>query len=418
MVAEILCIGTELLIGDIVNTNAAFLSKSLSEHGFDVLYHSVCGDNRERMKSCIKLALERSDVVVSTGGLGPTYDDITMEIFAEAFDLPLYKNTEAENAIIQYFEKMGRTMTDNNLKQAYVPETAVVMINQCGTAPGVIIKKNGKTAVLLPGPPREMKDMFCNQVLPIIAADTGKVLVSSNVNIFGMGESSVENELRDIMVSMKNPTLAPYVNDGEVRIRVTAGAENEQKAKELIAPVVKTVCERLGNCVYGVDCESIQSALVSKLKSYSLTIATAESCTGGLLSAMITDVSGSSDVFGYGVCTYANEAKVNMVGVNQDTLDKYGAVSEQTAMEMASGILKVSGADIAVSLTGIAGPTGGTEDKPVGLVWLGVATKERVYAKKLLLARHNHSDRKYIRTLAAKNAIKAAYDEAERLVKM
>ncbi len=417
MVAEILCIGTELLIGDIVNTNAAFLSKSLSEHGFDVLYQSVCGDNKQRLESCIKLALERSDIVVTTGGLGPTYDDITVNIFAKAFGLELCRNEQVENTIRDYFLKMGRTMTENNLKQALVPRDSTVFINQCGTAPGICIKKDGKTAVLMPGPPREMKPMFTEQILPFIAQDTGKVLVSSNVNIFGLGESSVEEKLRDLMENMTNPTLAPYINDGEVRVRITASGKDEDDAKKKLSPVIETVCERLGDVVFGIDCDSIQEALVDKLREYNLTISTAESCTGGLVSSMITDVSGSSEVFGYGVCTYANEAKQKLIGVKEDTLRKYGAVSEQTATEMAIGVKQLSGSDIAVSLTGIAGPGGGTEEKPVGLVYLGVAAGDKAYAKKLLLARHNHSDRAFIRTLAAKNALKAALDEAERLVK-
>jgi len=416
MIAEILCIGTELLIGDIVNTNAAFLSKSLSEHGFDVYYQSVCGDNKQRLEDCIKLALDRSDIVITTGGLGPTYDDITLNIFAKAFGLELYRNEDVENSIKDYFSKMGRVMTENNLKQALVPEDSTVFINQCGTAPGICIKKNGKTAVLMPGPPREMKPMFTGQVLPFISGDTGKVLVSSNVNIFGLGESSVEEKLCDLMESMTNPTLAPYINDGEVRVRITASGKDNEEAKKKLSPVIKTVCDRLGDVVFGVDCNSMQEALVKKLCEYKLTVATAESCTGGLLSSMITEVPGSSEVFGYGVCTYANEAKQKLLGVNEETLKKHGAVSEQTAMEMAEGVKKLSGADIAVSLTGIAGPSGGTDEKPVGLVYLGVAAGDRVYAKKLLLARHNHSDRNFIRTLAAKNALKAALDEAERLV--
>ena len=415
MIAEIICIGTELLIGDIVNTNATYISKKLSESGFDVLYHSVCGDNGERLEKCIKLAFSRSDLVVTTGGLGPTYDDITAEKCAGAMGIECEMNDSVAVSIKEYFERTGRKMTENNLKQALVPKDSHIFMNNYGTAPGICAEKDGKVLVMLPGPPREMKPMLDEQVLPYLKKYSSKVLVSSNVNIFGMGESSVETLLCDLMKNSKNPTLAPYVNDGDVRVRVTASGENEDEAKKLVNEYVEKVKQAVGEFVYDVDSTSLEETLVRILREKKLTVSTAESCTGGLLSSAITEISGSSEVFGFGVCTYANEAKMKLLGVKSETLEKYGAVSEKTAMEMAKGVKELSGSDIAVSLTGIAGPSGGTQEKPVGLVYLGVAAGEKLYAKKLLLARHSKTDRAFIRTLAVKNALKAVIDEALEL---
>ncbi len=412
MVAEIFCIGTELLIGDIVNTNAAYISKKLSEQGFDVLYHSVCGDNGERLQKSLMLAFSRSDLVVTTGGLGPTYDDITLEKCAQALGVECEMNEAVADSIRDYFARTGRTMTDNNLKQALLPKGAKIFMNNYGTAPGICVEKDGKVLVMLPGPPREMKPMLDEQVLTYLRKYSSKVLVSSNVNIFGMGESSVEALLADLMKTSKNPTLAPYVNDGEVRVRVTASGKDENEARALVNECVEKVKTAVGAHVYDVDSPSMESTLVRILGEKKLTLSTAESCTGGLVSAALTNVSGASEVFGFGVCTYANEAKMRLLGVKSETLESCGAVSQQTAMEMAKGVKELSGSDIALSLTGIAGPTGGTEEKPVGLVYLGVAAGEKLYAKKLLLAQHNKKDRSFIRTLAVKNALKAAIDEA------
>lgn len=410
MTAEIFCIGTEVLIGDIINTNAAYIARRLSESGINVYYHSVCGDNNGRMKECLDIALSRSDLVITTGGLGPTYDDITKEMVAEKFGLPLILNEEILERLTGYFEKSGRVMTENNKKQAYIPQDAHVFPNMFGTADGIAVTKDNKTVIMLPGPPREMKPMLDNQVIPYLAANTDHILVSSNVSIFGMGESSVENALADLMKSSTNPTVAPYCGNGEVRLRVTARGKDEKEARVLIAPVVDKIKEVIGGFVYGVDVPSIESVVVEKLKERHMTVAFAESCTGGLISKRITDVPGASEVFGFGFCTYANEAKMKILGVKEETLASHGAVSEETASEMAQGALKVSGADIAVAVTGIAGPGGGTPEKPVGLVYMGVATKDGVTVKKLLLAQHKGHDRDFVRTLTANNAFKAILD--------
>ena len=409
-IAEIFCIGTEVLIGDIANTNAMYIAKRLSEHGINVYYHTVCGDNEARMKACVNAALERADIVVTTGGLGPTYDDITKEILAGALGIPLVYHKEIEERILAYFARTGRTPTKNVGKQAYIPENAVIFENRFGTADGIAMEKDGKTVVMMPGPPREMRPMLDDQIIPYLTKDTGRVLVSVNVNIFGMGESFVEDKLSALMRNSVNPTVAPYINDGEVRLRVTASAKTEDEARAMIQPVTKQITDTLGSVVYGVDEPSIEAVVVRRLKEAGKTVSFAESCTGGLIAKRLTDVSGASDVFGYGFVTYANEAKTRLIGVNEDTLKAYGAVSEQTAREMADGARRVSGADIAVAVTGIAGPTGGTPEKPVGLVYMGIASENGVNVKKLLLGGSSGKDRAYIRTLTATNAFKAVLD--------
>ena len=411
MNAEILCIGTEVLIGDIVNTNAAYISKKLSEAGVSVYYHCVCGDNKQRLQKSINLALSRSDIVITTGGLGPTYDDITKEIIAEELGIELVLDNEILHHLEEYFAKSGRTMTQNNVKQAYVPKDSHIFRNMFGTADGICVTHNEKMIIMLPGPPREMIPMLDNQVIPYLSLKTDHVLVSSNINIFGMGESSVENALADIMKTSTNPTIAPYVGGGEVRLRITASAKNEADARKLISPIAQKVKQTLGDVVYGIDADSIESVLVEKLTEKGKTVSFAESCTGGLISKRITDVPGASKVYGFGFCTYANEAKMKILGVKAETLEKYGAVSSQTACEMAQGARLVSGSDIAISVTGIAGPTGGSAEKPVGLVYMGISTAKETKFKKLLLAQHPGHDRDYVRTLTANHAFKTAIDE-------
>lgn len=411
MNAEILCIGTEVLIGDIVNTNAAYISKKLSEAGVSVYYHSVCGDNKHRLQKSINHALSRSDIIITTGGLGPTYDDITKEIIAEELGIELVLNNEILHHLEEYFAKSGRTMTENNIKQAYVPRDSHIFRNMFGTADGICVTHNEKMIIMLPGPPREMIPMLDNQVIPYLSLKTDHVLVSSNINIFGMGESSVENALADIMKTSTNPTIAPYVGGGEVRLRITASAKNEADARKLISPIAQKVKQTLGDVVYGIDADSIESVLVEKLTEKGKTVSFAESCTGGLISKRITDVPGASKVYGFGFCTYANEAKMKILGVKAETLEKYGAVSSQTACEMAEGARLVSGSDIAISVTGIAGPTGGSAEKPVGLVYMGISTAKETKFRKLLLAQHPGHDRDYVRTLTANHAFKTAIDE-------
>lgn len=413
MTAEILCIGTELLLGDIVNTNAAYLAKELAALGVEVYHQSVVGDNGERLRQSMELALTRAELVITTGGLGPTYDDISKEIAAELFEQQLVMDEHSKERLTSFFNTIHREMTPNNLKQAMMPEHAVIFENNNGTAPGFCIEKHGKRIIMLPGPPREMVAMFEESVRPFLMGLSHTVLESSTIHIFGMGESAVEDRLRVLMQESKNPTLAPYAKEGEVQLRVTAMGNNPDEAKACIAPMVERVRSELGDVVYGVDVGDLQTALVWLLTEQGLTIATAESCTGGLVSKRITEVEGSSKVFGWGVCTYANEAKERLLGVKAETLAQYGAVSSQTAAEMAAGVRKLSGADIGISTTGIAGP-GTSEHKPVGLVYVGVDSPWHQEVLELKLARGYRSQRELIRYLSASHAINLAIKTAKR----
>ena len=375
MVAEILCVGTELLLGDIVNTNAAYLAKQLASLGIDLYTQSVVGDNPERLKESLAIAFSRAELVLMTGGLGPTYDDLTKETVAAYFGRKMQRDAHSYERLMEYFAKVGKEPTPNNLKQADMPEGAVVFDNDNGTAPGLAVEGNGKIAVLMPGPPYEMTAMFEARIRPYLQKFSEKVLLSRTIRIVGMGESEVEYRLRDYMLSHLNPTVAPYAKQSEVQLRVTASAKTEEQADALIQPVIEEIRGILGDVVYSIDVENMEQAVVQQLKEKGLKVATAESCTGGLISKRITEIPGASDVFECGVCSYANRIKHELLGVSDQTLEQFGAVSEQTAREMAEGIRRLSGADIGVSVTGIAGPGGGTPEKPVGLVYLGVSSE-------------------------------------------
>jgi nicotinamide-nucleotide amidase len=408
-------VGTEILLGDIVNTNAAYIAKELAALGIGCYSQSVVGDNPGRLMECLKRGFERADVLIMTGGLGPTYDDLTKETVAEYFGLPMELNRPALNAITCFFGKIGREMTPNNEKQAMMPKGATVFPNDRGTAPGLAVEQGGKTAILLPGPPREMTAMFEKQARPFLEGRSGKRFVSRAVHLFGIGESSAENMLPQRLKDMANPTVAPYAKEGEVRLRVTASAASEAEAEALLDPVVNEICGIFRHYVYGVDVGSLQNALVQELARHGKTLAVAESCTGGLIASRITEIPGASKAFGYGFCTYANEAKIELLGVKPATLEKFGAVSRETALEMALGARMVSGADIAISVTGVAGPDGGTEEKPVGLVWVGVSTTNGDSAHELRLSRGYAGDRGIIRNMAAMNAMHFALKAIQNL---
>ena len=409
--AEILCVGTELLRGDIVNTNAAALSRRLGQAGVEVWYQSVVDDHAERLKDALRRALSRVDLVITSGGLGPTYDDITRECAAEVMERPLVLDENVLEEIRGYFARTGREMTDNNRRQAMVPRGARVLPNRNGTAPGLIItdEANNKTVILLPGPPRELVPMFDEQAMPYLKSHTDRVLFSLNVHVFGMGESAVETHLRDIMIEGNNPTVAPYCTAGEVRLRITAQAEDETTARELCRQALRHIMEReVGAYVYAVvptteGEATLEGVTVGELLSAKKTVACAESCTGGLIAKRLTDIPGASAVVKGGFVTYTNEMKMSMLGVSPDTLEKYTAVSEQTAAEMAKGARLRTGADIAVSTTGYAGPGGGTEDAPVGTVFVGISTQEETRVVRLKLSPDRSRD--YIRTLAASHAL-------------
>ena len=405
--AEILCVGTELLLGDIINTNASYISKRLAALGIPVYRQAVVGDNPERMRQAIAESFSRSDCLILSGGLGPTCDDITKEMVAEHFGLELVLNREALDRMMEYFSSTGRNMTKNNEKQAMAPIGARVLQNNWGTAPGFVIEKDGKTAILLPGPPIELEPMWRERVEPYLFERSNSVIVSKNIYILGMGESAVEEKLRYMMEELENPTVAPYAGNGECRVRVSARAKDEATASEMcdrqIDEIKKT---EVGEFIYGIDVDSMENALVMKLRERGMTLATAESCTGGLIAKRVTDLAGCSDVFLGGCVTYANEAKEKLIGVSHETLEKYGAVSEQTAREMAKGVRLALGADVGIATTGIAGPGGGTPEKPVGTVYVAVSTAEGERVKLLNLSPKR--SREFIRICAATNAMSLA----------
>lgn len=405
MNAEILCVGTEILLGDIVNTNAAFLAKQLAALGINVFYQSVVGDNPERLQHALEHSLNHADLVVMTGGLGPTYDDLTKETVASYFNRKMILNEAWLAHLQEIFQRMNRPMTENNRKQAYLPEGAIVFENDNGTAPGLAIEGDGKVVIMMPGPPREMTYMMREKVMPYLQKFTDGLLLSHTVHIFGMGESQVESVLKEMMVQHENPTIAPYAKEGEVQLRVTAKAASRGQAEEMIRPVLAEIEQVLGDVIYGVDVGTLENAVVQRLREEHLTLATAESCTGGLISKRITDIPGASEIFIGGVCCYSNQIKKQVCGVEAETLKNYGAVSEQTAKELAAGVRNRFCTDIGVSVTGIAGPGGGTPEKPEGLVYVGIDTPWHSEVVKLNLNRGYAGQRQIIRNSSASHAL-------------
>ena len=379
MTAEIICVGTELLLGNIVNTNAAFLSEKLAYLGINCYFQTVVGDNRDRLLSVINTALSRADILIFSGGLGPTEDDLTKETVAEALGKKLIRDKWAEQEIADYFALRGRIPTDNNWKQADVIEGCDILYNKNGTAPGIFVSEGEKTVILLPGPPLELKSMFTDSVMPKLQQKCGQVFYSQTVKIVGPGESSVETQILDMLNAQENPTIAPYAKTGEVHLRVTARAKDEKEAREKTAPVVEELYRRFGKAVYTTDAdETLEMALTKLLIKKKYTMTTAESCTGGMIAARMVNAPGVSAVLKSGFITYANEAKEELLGVSHDTLEKFGAVSRETAEEMAEGAVKAAHTDAAIAVTGIAGPDGGTKEKPVGLVYIGVNVRGNV----------------------------------------
>lgn len=405
MTAEIICVGTELLLGDIVNTNAPYIARALARLGINTYYQSVVGDNSKRLGAVLDKALQRSDLVILTGGLGPTYDDLTKEVVAAHFDLPLEPNKDIEDRIHAMLESVCVPYTHNNAKQALIPQGAMILENTCGTAPGLLLDQNGKTVIMLPGPPNEMSAMMDSQVTPILEQRTDETIRSHTVHLFGIGEAALEDALRGEMVQSANPTIAPYAKRGEVELRVTARGASAQQCEQTMAPVLQMLEDRFSDNIYGTDIPNLQTVLVQELQKRRLHIATAESCTGGMLSSYITQVPGASEVFGCGVCAYANEVKHSLLNVPVATLEMYGAVSAETAAAMATGIRTVSGADIGVSTTGIAGPDGGTLEKPVGTVYVGLAAQDSVKVFPLHLERRGSDARAWIRHMTVLNAL-------------
>jgi len=398
MNGEIIAVGTEILLGNIVNTNAQFLSEELSNLGINVYYQTVVGDNRERLEKTISEALKRADLLILTGGLGPTDDDLTKETVAHLLGLEMYLHEESKALIEKYLKK---NISESNLKQAYIPEGAIILRNDHGTAPGIIVEKDEKIVVLLPGPPREMAPMFSEKVKPYLEEKSPYVMRSRILRLFGIGESSVGDTVKDLMQN-DNPTVAPYAKDNETILRVTARAETKEEADMLNEEMIKKIDERLGEYIYSHNDTELKIVCANKLREKNVTIAAAESCTAGLLTATLAEVPGISSVLKESIITYSNEAKEKYLNVNHKTLEKYGAVSAETAKEMAEGIKASAKSDIGISITGLAGPDGGTDEKPIGLVYIGLATKNETKTFELRLIGR---ERNKIRHAAVMNAL-------------
>ena len=404
MTVEIIAVGTEILLGNIVNTNAAYLAEKCAELGLSCYYQDVVGDNEMRLMDTIRLALTRSDILLLSGGLGPTQDDLTKEAAAKVMGRELYMHEPSKEAIRQFFAERSLEITDNNWKQAMVPEGCIVVDNPGGTAPGIIITENDKHLILMPGPPGELIPMFEHSIMPYLAGLQTGVIYSQTVKISGVGESKAESMVEDLISEQSNPTIATYAKTGEVHLRVTATAQDEKEARKLVKPVVKELKGRFGSHIYTTDSDvTLEKAVVDLLAANKLTACTVESCTGGMLSARLINVPGVSEVFKSGYVTYSNKSKRRLLGIKKNILVKHGAVSEQIAREMAKTAAALARADVSVSTTGIAGPDGGTPEKPVGLVYIGCNVCGRITVKEC----HFHGSREKIResTVAAALAL-------------
>lgn len=405
MTVELISVGTEILLGNIVNTNAAYLAEKIAVLGLSCYHQSVVGDNEERLEEAVRTAVGRSDIVILSGGLGPTKDDLTKEVTAKVFGRKLYEDPHTRARIQAYFDQRhtkSKMITENNWKQAMVPEGAVVVDNHNGTAPGIILEENGKTAILLPGPPNEIRPMFERDIAPYLNRLQPEGIYSKMIKICSIGESRAETMVADLMDAQSNPTLAPYAKTGEVHFRVTAKAADEATAEKLMQPMIEELKKRFGSYIYTMDeAVTLEEAVVNLLKGKNLTVTTAESCTGGLLAGRIMNVPGASAVYREGYITYANEAKEKLLGVRHETLETVGAVSKETAAQMAEGAARQAGAQAALSVTGIAGPDGGTPEKPVGLVYIGchVAGRTRVEEFRFTGNRAKNRDYAVVRAL-------------------
>ncbi|MGH3087255.1 MAG: competence/damage-inducible protein A [Rubrobacteraceae bacterium] len=383
--AEILTIGTEILLGDLVDTNTAWLSTNLATLGVGIYRHTTVGDNKERIVAAMEDAAYRADFVITTGGLGPTSDDLTNECLATLANREMVEYSEARAHVDEMFRRFGRTPTPSNYKQALFPEGTKLIPNPLGTAPGALLEVNRTLFATLPGVPSEMKGMFEETVAPLVKSRTENSIISRTLWFAGIGESALAEQVQDFL-DASDPTVAPLAGAGKVRLRITTQAATPEEAEKKIAPVEKEILARLGDYHFGVDDETLETAVARLLKSQNATLALAESCTGGLIAKRLTDLPGSSAYFGEGLVTYSNESKERLLGVPHELLTEHGAVSEPVAVKMAEGAKRLAGADYALSVTGVAGPDGGTEEKPVGLVWVGISTPNGSEAKRLDLS--------------------------------
>lgn len=403
MIAELIAVGTELLLGSIANTDAQYLSEKLSAMGITVHHHTVVGDNPGRLAEALETARKRADIIITTGGLGPTCDDLTKQTICRTFGRELELHADILEEIRTWFRtKLGREMPENNVQQALLPVNCTVFDNPVGTAPGCAFEENGVHVLMLPGPPFECRYLFEHRAARYLEKLADGVIVSHEIKIFGMGESSVEEALREPMATLANPTLAPYAKLNECMVRATAKAETREAAEKMLAPLVEQVRTALGDVVYGVDVESLEAVVSALLRERGLTLSAAESCTGGLIAKRMTDLPGASSVFRGGVVSYTNGVKSGVLGVSGELLEEYGAVSEPAARAMAEGCRNICGSDLAVSVTGVAGPDRDSRGNEVGTVYIALAGPEGTICRKLSCGRGRGRDR--VRSAAASSA--------------
>ena len=393
---EILSVGTELLLGHVTNTDARDISEMLSKIGVNVRYHTVVGDNPQRLEDCVKVAKERADIIITTGGLGPTCDDLTKQILARAFGLELVRNEAEYQGLYEYIQT-GKMFTPNNFQQAMLPEGCTVFHNEWGTAPGCAFEKDGKTVIMLPGPPKECNAMFRACVIPYLQKFADGEIVSHSLRIFGLGESTVDQMFRDEMNAMTNPSMAPYAKECDCLLQVTAKAETREEAEEMLKPVIAHVKEKLGEYVYGMDVECVEEAVIGLLREKQMRFSAAESCTGGDIAGRFTEIPGASEFFLGGVVTYTNEAKAKLLGIDPALIGEKGAVSYEVAKEMAERVRTLLGSDIGVGVTGLAGPDGDGVHE-VGTVFVSLATAEQTWVKELHMG--TFRTRSFIRRMA------------------
>ena len=405
MKTAILSVGTEILFGQIVNTNTVYLSQQMNMLGFDVMYHYTVGDNPKRVEEMIDLAFQDCDLILTTGGLGPTQDDLTKEVACKALDDTLVMMDDVLEEITKYFKTLGREMTENNKKQAIMPSRATVFHNDAGTAPGFALEKDGKYIICMPGPPREMKRMFQKSVVPFLQSMIDGALYYRQIRFFGIGESMLETQLLDLIDNQTDPTLATYAKEGECSLRIASKRATEEEAEHAVDEMLEQVKERVGHYIYSCDDEELAQVVADRLMEQGLTLSSAESCTGGMFASTMTDIPGISQCFDRGLVTYSNQAKMEELGVSAGTLEKFGAVSEETALEMVEGLKRVSGSDVCISVTGIAGPGGGSEEKPVGLVYIGFSYGDKKICKKIQMRNVNRSWNRHYTLLCMLNVI-------------
>ena len=396
MKTAILSVGTEILFGQIVNTNTVYLSQQMNMLGFDVMYHHTVGDNPKRVGQIINMAFKDCDLILTTGGLGPTQDDLTKEVACEAFGDELVMMDDVLDEIRAYFATLGREMTENNKKQAIMPSRATVFRNDAGTAPGFALKKDGKYIICMPGPPREMKRMFQKSVVPFIQSMSQGALYYRQIRFFGIGESSLETQLMDLIDDQTDPTLATYAKEGECTLRIASKRDTHEEAVQAVDEMLQRVKERVGHYIYSCDDEELAQVVANKLLDKGLTLSSAESCTGGMFASTMTDIPGISQCFDRGIVTYSNRAKMQ---------EQFGAVSEETALEMVEGLQRVSESDVCISVTGIAGPGGGSDEKPVGLVYIGFAYGDKKLCKKIQMRNVNRNWNRHYALLCMLNII-------------